>query len=147
MLITAGFVLAAGALSLAELGVDAPGFSSSPDPAAAGGESSEIDGSTAEPSASGRPLDDRTDAGADEASPSPSASSSSSASASPSASPSDSTPTPREAQSATLPGSAAPTAPSASDPAPTADPTPSEEPPKPEPSPTETCTRFLWWCS
>jgi hypothetical protein len=59
VLITAGFVLAAGALSLAELGVDAPGFSSSsPDPAAAGGESSEIDGSTEDPSASGRPLDD-----------------------------------------------------------------------------------------
>src|SRR5947208_928986 len=52
LLIAAGFVLAAGGLSLAELGMDAPVFSSSPDPSAAGGESSEVDRSTAEPSES-----------------------------------------------------------------------------------------------
>ncbi|MEU2285521.1 hypothetical protein ABZ614_26915 [Streptomyces sp. NPDC013178] len=152
MLIAVGFVLAAGGLSLAELGVDAPLFSSSPNPAAAGGESSEIDDSTTEPSASGRPLDDRTDTGADKVSPSPAASDSASASASASPSASQSsgaaTQTPeKEGRSATLPGSAGSTAPSDSDSTPTADPTPSNAPPKPEPSPSETCQRFLWWCS
>jgi hypothetical protein len=132
--------------------VDAPGFSSSPNPAAAGGESSEVDGSTAEPSTSGRPLDDRTDTGGGKASSSPDASGSPDASASPSASESpgdadDATPSPeREARSATLPGSSGST-PSDSDSTPTADPTPSNAPAEPEPSPSETCTRFLWWCS
>ncbi|WP_309299426.1 hypothetical protein [Streptomyces sp. A012304] len=151
MLITAGFVLAAGGLSLAELGVDAPGFPSSSNPAAAGGESSELDGSSAEPSASGRPLDDRTDTGGDKTSPSPDASASASASPSASASKSpgdeEATQTPeREAQSATRPGSAGSTPPD-SDSTPTAAPTPTDEPSQPQPSPSETCTRFLWWCA
>ncbi|MFE7935239.1 hypothetical protein ACFU6S_42255, partial [Streptomyces sp. NPDC057456] len=46
VLITVGFALAAGGLSLAELGVDAPGFTSPGNPAAAGGEASEVDGSS-----------------------------------------------------------------------------------------------------
>ncbi|MFJ8104915.1 hypothetical protein [Streptomyces sp. NPDC096132] len=145
ILVTAGFVLAAAGLSLAELGVDAPGFSSSPNPAAAGGESSEVDDSTAEPSASAQPLDDRAEA------PEGTSSASPKTSASPSASEStddedDATQTPdREAQSATVPGSSGSTAPADSGSTPTADPTTAD--PSPEPSPSETCTRFLWWCS
>ncbi|MEV1065915.1 hypothetical protein [Streptomyces sp. NPDC050263] len=146
ILVTVGFVLAAGGLSLAELGVDAPGFSSTPDPAAAGGESAEVDGSTAAPSASAQPLDDRTGPGGDKASPDASGSPSASPSASASESPDRSTRTPdKEAQSATLPGSSGSAAPSGSDGAPTADPTSGGA--SPQPSPSETCTRFLWWCS
>ncbi|CAM5398678.1 Zinc ribbon domain-containing protein OS=Streptomyces aurantiogriseus OX=66870 GN=GCM10010251_52350 PE=4 SV=1 [Streptomyces aurantiogriseus] len=152
VLITVGFVLAAGGLSLAELGIDAPGFSSSRNPAAAGGESSEVDGSTAEPSASAQPLDDRADAGGAKSSPSPDASASPSASPSPSESPDDeddATQTPDKEAQSTLPGSSGSTpgstAPPDSGSTPTADPTASDAPPKPSPS--ETCTRFLWWCS
>ncbi|MGW2044774.1 SCO2400 family protein [Streptomyces sp. NPDC001858] len=148
ILVTVGFVLAAGGLSLAELGVDAPGFSSTPDPAAAGGESAEVDGSTGEPSATAQPLDDRTDTGAGTASPSPDPSGSPSASSSASASPDDGTEATRtpdkEAQSAPLPGSSGSTTPSDPDPTPTSGTTPGSSP---EPSPSETCTRFLWWCS
>ncbi|WP_449657430.1 SCO2400 family protein [Streptomyces zaehneri] len=150
VLITVGFALAAGGLSLAELGVDAPGFTSPGNPAAAGGEASEVDGSS-EPSASAPPLDDRTDTGGDEASNSPSPSASPSASES--AKDASATPSPdKDAQSATLPGSAGSTsgstpsdADSGSDPTPTADPSAPAE--SPDPSPSQTCTRFLWWCS
>ncbi|MET7649996.1 hypothetical protein [Streptomyces sp. NPDC005486] len=149
VLISVGFALAAAGLSLAELGVDAPGFGSPRNPAAAGGESSEVDGSAAERSASAQPLDDRTGTGGDKASSSPSPSAS--PSASPSESPTDGTATPapdKEAQSAPLPGSSGPASgstPSGSGSTPTADPTPTGA--SPAPSPSETCERFLWWCS
>ncbi|MEU9665668.1 hypothetical protein AB0J81_06005 [Streptomyces bobili] len=148
VLIAAGFALAAGGLSLAELGLEAPGFSSPSNPAVAGGESSEVDGSAAEPSPSERPLDDGTGAGEASASPSPSAS----PSASESSKDDKITPTPDgEAPSATR-GSSGPPAGSAtpsdpeSDSAPAGRPTASPKP-SPKPSPSETCTRVLWWCS
>ncbi|WSP80802.1 hypothetical protein OG289_16475 [Streptomyces sp. NBC_01235] len=147
VLVTVGFVLAAGGLSLAELGVDAPGFSSPRNPEAAGGESSEVDGSASEPSTSAQPLDDRTDPGEGKASSSPSPSASPSASESSKDDKATQTPD-KEAQSATLPGSSGSTSgsttPSGSDSTSSADPTAS---PEPSPSPSETCTRFLWWCS
>ncbi|MER5433457.1 hypothetical protein [Streptomyces sp. NPDC002588] len=147
VLITTGFVLAAGGLSLAELGIDAPGFSSSPNPAAAGGESSEVDGGTAKPSASAQPLDDRTDP--DEGEGGASASPDASPSASESAEDEDhaSQSPDRGAQSATVPASSAPSTPTDSDSTPAADPTTSAPSPESSPSPSETCTRFLWWCS
>ncbi|WP_443060024.1 hypothetical protein OHN37_14520 [Streptomyces sp. NBC_00485] len=140
LLVAAGFVLAAGGLSLAELGVDAPGFSSH-DPSAAGGES-EVDRSTAEPSESARPLGDGTGIPDSKSSTSPPAS------ASPSASKSadgedDATPTGKATRSAAPPGSVDSTPPPASGSTPTSDPTTSD----PSPQPSETCKRFLWWCS
>ncbi|MFI7293505.1 hypothetical protein [Streptomyces sp. NPDC050121] len=148
VLITAGFVLAAGGLSLAELGVDAPGFSSPHNPEVAGGESSEVDGEAGkvpEPSASAQPLDHRTAPGGATASSSPS--SSASPSASESAKDGKATRSPgKEAQSATLAPSSGSTTPS--DPDSGSNPTPTAAPTTiPQPSPTETCTRFLWWCS
>ncbi|MFF3202104.1 hypothetical protein [Streptomyces sp. NPDC002962] len=151
VLITVGFALAAGGLSLAELGVDAPGFTSPGNPAAAGGEASEVDGSSSGPSATAQPLDDRTDPRGDETSSSPSPSASPSASES--AKDASATPSPdKEAQSGALPGSsgsASGSAPSDADPG--SDPTPTAGPSapdaSPDPSPSQTCTRFLWWCS
>ncbi|WP_435834830.1 SCO2400 family protein [Streptomyces antibioticus] len=143
VLITAGFVLAAGGLSLAELGIDAPGFSS-PNPAVAGGESAEVEDSTPEPSATAQPPDDREDAAT--SSPSPDASASPSESESPKEEGEESeypAPGPR---SASVPA-ATPAPSTPADPAvtPPADPPPSSQPPKPSPS--ESCNRFLWWCT
>ncbi|MFI2435517.1 hypothetical protein [Streptomyces sp. NPDC018693] len=155
LLVTAGFVLAAGGLSLAELGMDAPG-SSSRNPSAAGGESSEIDGDAATPGESAEPLNTSQGSGSNgtsaSADPSASASASPSDSASPSPSASES---PSDAPTGggtrfSAPGTT-PTDPNATegpapDPSPTTeDPTPSD--PAPEPSPSETCNRFLWWCT
>ncbi|MGW0816071.1 SCO2400 family protein [Streptomyces viridiviolaceus] len=157
LLITVGFVLAAGGLSLAELGIDAPGSTPS-SPAAAGGRSSEVDEGSPEPGATAVPVSDRT--GTAESGPSASADPSASASASPSPSATGSAPAPdetgRDAQSATAPDAPPPastaTAPGAPAPGPTSDPTtsdptPSDPEPDPEPSPSETCDRFLWWCT
>ncbi|MEG3626527.1 SCO2400 family protein [Streptomyces poriticola] len=149
LLVAAGFVLAAGGLSLAELGMDAPG--DSPQPAAAGndtpdgGATSEVG---AEPAA---PLEDtsRSAAGPTSASPSPD-DTSASPSASPSASESpDGSTEPAEAPPDT--DSAPPPRPSSTPPAPADPPSTSDDPttsaPAPEPTPTETCERFLWWCT
>ncbi|WP_455678678.1 SCO2400 family protein [Streptomyces antibioticus] len=143
VLITAGFVLAAGGLSLAELGIDAPGFSS-PNPAVAGGESSEVEDSTPEPSTTALPLDDREDTAT--SSPSPDASASPSESESPKAEDEESESPAPDPQSASAPAvTPAPSAPADPASTPPADPPPSSQPPKPSPS--ETCNRFLWWCT
>ncbi|MER6420596.1 hypothetical protein [Streptomyces sp. NPDC001137] len=145
LLVAAGFVLAAGGLSLAELGMDAPVFSSSPDPSAAGNEASEVEHSTAKPSDSAGPRAGVRGASDGKPSASPDAS------ASPSASKSadgkhDASPTPGgSTPSAAVPGSSGSTPPPASGSTPTSDPTTSN--PSPRPSPSETCKRFLWWCT
>lgn len=83
LFVAVGFVLAAAGLSLAELGVDAPGLG--PSPAAAGGESADGSASSA---ASARPKNSpSSSAAAATRKPGSSASPSGSASASPSASP------------------------------------------------------------
>ncbi|MFD6322951.1 hypothetical protein ACFWOL_08760 [Streptomyces sp. NPDC058442] len=160
LLIAAGFVLAAGALSLAELGMDAPG--SKPEPAAATDETP--NGGSAKvgsaPPPSGAP-----GAGASVDSPSPSASGSPSASKSPtdeeSAEAEEGTEAEGEAGGepgeATRPAPAgtAPADPTAAPPrqsppqpdAPEPAPTTTEPEPEPEPEPSETCDRFLWWCT
>ncbi|GAA2245302.1 hypothetical protein GCM10010104_47180 [Streptomyces indiaensis] len=149
----AGFVLAAGGLSLAELGMDAP--SSTPRPAAAGGESADGD---AAPEA-GEPGRDADRKGADAEGPSGSASPT--ASDSPSASPSpkgEKSESPDGDEPSKGPESAAGDAPTGPAPSPTAapptsgpGPEPTSEPttraPEPEPSASEPCTRFLWWCA
>ncbi|MER7834465.1 hypothetical protein ABTY98_00770 [Streptomyces sp. NPDC096040] len=153
LLVSAACVLAAGCLSLAELGTDAIPFTS-PGPASAGGDTADGGTATPSPGTTAQPLDDTSgatgtasSASADpSASPSPSASKDK-ASGSPSASPKDTS-----AQSATTGAgtgtstnapTAAPTSTAAS--TPTADPTASD--PTPSPSQSHTCTRFLWWCS
>ncbi|WAZ21477.1 hypothetical protein STRCI_002651 [Streptomyces cinnabarinus] len=144
ILIAAGFVLAAGGLSLAELGLDAPG--STPTPAAAG-DASPDGGAESEAGESAEPIGDTpgTPVSASptaSASPSPSKSEKDKESEKPEDKPT------KDAQSAT--GGALPVTPDApepteADPKPTPTAEPTEEEPKPEPS--ETCTRFLWWCS
>ncbi|MFC6059597.1 hypothetical protein ACFP50_30580 [Streptomyces pratens] len=158
----AGFVLAAGALSLAELGLDAPGAKS--EPAVAGDETPAGGpvGTEPAPQSSGAP-----GVGADASVTSPSAE----ASGSPSVSQSPTGEEPAEAEDE--PGEAASWAPAGTssadpatgrpqepparphapadpddpDPAPTK-PEPDPEPePEPEPEPSETCDRFLWWCT
>ncbi|MFD5741920.1 hypothetical protein ACFXJM_11860 [Streptomyces massasporeus] len=152
LFVAAGFVLAAGGLSLAELGLDAP--SSSPRPAAAGGESADGDASV-EAGETGRGPDGKAP-GADgtSTSASPSASDSPSASKSPkgekSESPKGDEPT-KGPESATVggtpsrPASGPTAAPPAPEPAPTSGPT--TQAPEPEPSASEPCKRFLWWCT
>ncbi|MET8948633.1 hypothetical protein ABZX30_35215 [Streptomyces sp. NPDC004542] len=145
VLIAAGFALAAGGLSLAELGIDAPGFSS-PDPAAAGGDSPA--------SAPGRtvdPLDDTARGPGGTASPdassSPSASKSAGAEEQASTSP-DGKDTDQSRQPATPgAGTPGPTTPATTRPASTPTSTPTTSTPTPKPSPTQTCDRFLWWCT
>ncbi|MFF3844221.1 hypothetical protein [Streptomyces sp. NPDC002328] len=150
LLITAGFALAAGALSLAELGIDAPGSGRS-NPAAAGGETP-IAEDSATPDVTADPLDAASGTAPATASPTPSASASASASASPSPSESEptATPTDEDSDAPSAPGaSSAPARDSRT--APTAKPTPTATPttskPAPDPSPSETCNRFLWWCT
>ncbi|MCS0601342.1 hypothetical protein NX794_08875 [Streptomyces sp. LP11] len=152
VLIAAGFVLAAGGLSLAELGTDAP-FSpftsdtpdSSGDASVDGGASSAAPDRTASPGGA-------TSAAPDATSGSPSASASTSSSpedgTSPSASAKDSgTPhqsTPAGADPATTPAAPAGSAPATT---PTQAPTTDAPPSSPGPSPTKSCDRFLWWCT
>ncbi|MEU6222978.1 hypothetical protein [Streptomyces sp. NPDC047042] len=153
LLVVAGFVLAAGGLSLAELGKDAPG--SNPEAAVADG--AKPDGAattksgdeTAEPLSDESPSkdDDPSDPASPDASSSPSPSASeSSGSPSPSDSPSRST----SAQSGAVGTAPMPTRGNPS-PTPTDATTPSPDPtatdPTPQPSPSETCKQFLWWCT
>ncbi|WP_370666985.1 hypothetical protein, partial [Streptomyces sp. IBSBF 2507] len=85
LLVAAGFVLAAGGLSLAELGMDAP---HSPDkPAAAGGETTDGEATREVGEASAVPVDDTSGRSTPSGTPSPDASASTSVSASPSSSP------------------------------------------------------------
>ncbi|WP_328746975.1 hypothetical protein OHT57_15430 [Streptomyces sp. NBC_00285] len=143
LLIVTGFVLAAGGLSLAELGMDAPG--SSPKPAAAGGESAE---GGASPQAS-----ESDSAAAHSSGTVPSGSPSPTDSTSPSASASKSEDdrvkdAEKAAQSASA---AAPGGPGATPTStatggastPSADPTTAD----PTPAPSASCARFLWWCT
>lgn len=145
LLIAAGFLLAAGGLSLAELGMDAPG--SSPAPAAAGDTS--VDGGAKEEATDpAEPISNSEDEVWGSASPSTSASPSPSKSGKESEKPEDK-PT-KEPQSSTTeggvqPGTTAAPEPTQADPTPTPTPDPTTQEPEPEPS--ETCTRFLWWCS
>ncbi|MFI8241279.1 hypothetical protein ACIF83_29120 [Streptomyces sp. NPDC085866] len=153
VLIAAGLVLAAGGLSVAELGTDAP-FSpfSSDEPATSADTSADGGTSSASPDRTANPLDDVSGAaGKAGASASADASASASASKSPkdkaSKSPSATDQAEQSATSGAGGPSAAPTAPATSRPTstPTADPTTSD--PTPLPSPTKTCNRFLWWCT
>lgn len=150
LFVAAGFVLAAGGLSLAELGMDAP--RSTPKPAAAGDESAD-GGASVEAVEPGRGPDGKG-AGAEgpSGSASPKASGSPSASGSPkdetSESPKGDEPT-KDPEAAT--GGGAPsrpaTAPTAAPPVPTSGPTTQAPEPEPEPSETRPCNRFLWWCT
>ncbi|GHA65832.1 hypothetical protein GCM10010330_17930 [Streptomyces tendae] len=154
LLVVAGFVLAAGGLSLAELGMDAP--HSPQKPAAAGGETTDGEATREVGEASAVPVDDTSGRTTPSGTPSPGASASTSASASPSSSsettkpetaahsapPSASRPQPSDS---TDPADPDPSSPEPDDdPPPTTTPTP---PPSPDPTPTETCDRFLWWCT
>ncbi|MEV6014818.1 MULTISPECIES: hypothetical protein [unclassified Streptomyces] len=143
LFIAVGFVLAAGGLSLAELGVDAPGLD--PSPAAAespGGSASPTVSALPKSSASGSPSAGRTPAS------SPSASASVSRSASPTAT-SEKGAGGGSASAGALPGrstSAPSTAPSA--PRTTAPATTSPETSAPAPAPSSSgCNKFLWWCT
>ncbi|MDQ0990663.1 hypothetical protein [Streptomyces sp. V3I7] len=149
LLITAGFVLATGALSIAELGMDATPFAGSgpavaEDRPRADGASPSVTGATA------RPGKDAASGSADTSrSVSPDASASASASASPketaSATPAtgDKGPQGQTVPPRTGPATPPPaTATAAPPPAPT-----TQQPtsaPSPEPSQTRKC--FLWWC-
>ncbi|MFI2423091.1 hypothetical protein ACH5A7_03130 [Streptomyces sp. NPDC018955] len=154
LLIVAGFVLAAGGLSLAELGLDAPG--SSPEPAAAGEESADGGGAELEPteSSGGAPAAvTSTGSTGPKASGSPSPSASGSPKDEESREADDETG--RDASSApaetstTAPATPQPEAPDASEEPETPEPTPTtkQPEPEPEPEPTKTCDRFLWWCT
>ncbi|MEV0317735.1 hypothetical protein ACIBKX_03785 [Streptomyces sp. NPDC050658] len=152
LLITAGLALAAGGLSLAELATEGP----SDDPRAA----SAPDGETGE-----RPVT-RDSAGPDEEI----ADGATATTAAPTASASASDKATRDAerekekkkrdQGDDEPGSTAPTKTSAPDSPdtpntpdnpqttrPTPPPTTQKPDPEPEPTPSETCDRFLWWCT
>ncbi|MFC8417147.1 SCO2400 family protein [Streptomyces coelicoflavus] len=155
LLVTAGFVLAAGGLSLAELGMDAP--HSPQKPAAAGGETADGGATREVGEASVIPADDTSRTTPAPDSPSASASASTTVSASPSESPeAEESGTASEsgapgASRAPVPTATRPPAdpdPSSpesnDDPPPTTSPTP---PDSPDPTPTETCDRFLWWCT
>ncbi|MGW0970962.1 SCO2400 family protein [Streptomyces sp. NPDC002516] len=145
LFIAVGFVLAAGGLSLAELGVDAPGLG--PSPAAAespGGAASPTVSALPKSSASGSPSAGRTSG----SSPSPSASPSVSRSASPTAT-GEKGAGGGSASAGALPGrstsapSAAPSAPRTTAPA-----TTSPETSAPAPAPSSSgCNKFLWWCT
>ncbi|MGW7338765.1 SCO2400 family protein [Streptomyces sp. NPDC054808] len=154
LLLVGGFVLAAGGLSLAELGMDAP---HSPDkPAAAGGETTDGGATREVGEASAIPADAPSGTTPASAPPSTSASASTTVSASASQPPEaeeSQTPTASGgpgASRAPVPSTTPPANPDPSspeshdDPPPSATPTPPEQP---DPTPTETCDRFLWWCT
>ncbi len=153
LLIAAGFVLAAGALSLAELGLEIPG--SKPDPAGSGQEAPDGGAAEVEPEES---AGGAVEAPVREESPSPSASTSASPSASESPGGEESPQAEEEPEAEEGASSAPADGPPSADPtaAPPADPpsepeTPEPAPttgePEPEPEPSETCDRFLWWCT
>ncbi|MFJ8542039.1 hypothetical protein ACIRFH_08495 [Streptomyces sp. NPDC093586] len=163
LLVAAGFVLAAGGLSLAELGTDAPHSPATPtsagDETADGTSTREVGEASAIPvgDASGPAPSGAASSPGVSASASASVSSSASASAAPSASASASrSPDAEEQDPAT--GTGAPSAPLAPEttPAPDQPPPPPDDPPatapsapatSPAPAPTKTCDRFLWWCT
>ncbi|MFJ4512937.1 hypothetical protein ACIP4X_03060 [Streptomyces sp. NPDC088817] len=163
VLMAAGFVLAGGGLSLAELGVDAPGLPgfSSQEPAAVGDDVGEDDASPSDTGGTAGPTDGAPGSVTDTATPD------ASKSASPSASAKDGQPEPdasdtsgprqsaeatvqsdtgRSADRPSVPDSATPEAPQPADP-PASDPAPPPPQPDPTPTPTHTCDRFLWWCT
>ncbi|MFE9764548.1 hypothetical protein ACFYPC_08470 [Streptomyces sp. NPDC005808] len=149
LIVGAGLFLAAGGLSLAELGVDAPGANPQ---AATADESPE--GGTSTPAETALPLeDDPTGSGSSDASAgaSPSASESPSPSASVSASESAADEGENNvegsASTITTPQTSAPasTTPTETSQPPSADPTSAD--PTPEPSPSDSCDQFLWWCT
>ncbi|WP_217165231.1 hypothetical protein [Streptomyces sp. AC512_CC834] len=154
LLIAAGFVLAAGGLSLAELGTDAP--HSPQKPAAAGGETPDGESPREVGEASAVPVDATSGTTTTSGTPSAGASASTTVSASPSESPeatkpeTATEPNPPAASRSQSPGPTGPanTDPSSpdsnDDPPPTTTPAPPEPP---DPTPTETCDRFLWWCT
>ncbi|WP_408059399.1 hypothetical protein [Streptomyces europaeiscabiei] len=150
LMIGAGLLLAAGGLSLAELGMEAPPA----EPRAV----SVDDVSDASPTAAADDVEDAGDGSNDPADVDKNGKKPDK-SASPSASESEKSEGEDDAEDADKPRDRSATdataspAPSAQDP--TSDPgdsdTPATEPtaddPTPEPSPTETCKQFLWWCS
>ncbi|MER6165417.1 SCO2400 family protein [Streptomyces violaceorubidus] len=154
LLVTAGFVLAAGGLSLAELGMDAP--HSPEQPAAAAGETTDSEATREVGQAPASPADHTSGRTTPSGTPSPDTSASTTASASPSSSPGTTesrTATDSAPPSASRPQPSAPADPAdpepsspetSDDPPPTTTPTPPEPP---TPTPTETCDRFLWWCT
>lgn len=168
LFVVTGFVLAAGGLSLAELGVDAsvlPGFST-PGPAAEEDDGQSGDGEPAsDPEETAGPANATPGAATSTASPDASESASPSASADDEEPEPDPTETegPQQPPQATEEGGAGgaggntgadggtgasnPPPPEASRPAdpPSADPTPPH--PDPAPTPTRKCDRFLWWCT
>ncbi|MEU6098057.1 hypothetical protein [Streptomyces sp. NPDC047079] len=151
LFVGAGLLLAAGGLSLAELGIEAPG--STPKTATAGEESADGEAALGETTVPSGGTGGRGVAGAASASASSSASPSASASASAKDEKSDkggqkdggtpsATPTGRPDRPAPAP---TPTASRAPGTTPSANPAPTSS--RPEPSPTKKCNRFLWWCT
>ncbi|MEU9139647.1 hypothetical protein AB0D33_27445 [Streptomyces sp. NPDC048404] len=145
--IAVGFVLAAGGLSLAELGVDAPGLG--PSPAAAespAGSAAPAASSLPKKSPSKSPSAGRTPGSSASASASPSVS----ASASPTATSEKSTGGAGTPTVGTHPGhstSAQATASAGSGASAPAGTDPTTSAPAPTPSSSDDCNRFLWWCS
>ncbi|WP_328538931.1 SCO2400 family protein [Streptomyces sp. NBC_00344] len=151
---TLGVVLAAGALSLAELATEAPQHGEAAgsvreedrptEPPAPGGAESESPGRpSAVPAAQRSTVAGRGEPSGGPGTAAVTAAASASArpgprgTASPGApQPSSAAPGPSSPGQSDSPGTPAP--PPASQPPP---------PPPPEPAPTETCTRFLWWCT
>uniref|UniRef100_UPI00404000BF SCO2400 family protein n=1 Tax=Streptomyces sp. TG1A-60 TaxID=3129111 RepID=UPI00404000BF len=147
LMIGTGLLLAAGGLSLAELGAEAPpadprattvddDADASPSASATG--AAKPDGESADPA----------DAEEADASPEESASPSASGSEKPEPDADEGGPTDRSDSRATAdpaPSAPAPTSGPGDAGTPTAGPT--VDRPTPRPSPSETCTRFLWWCS
>ncbi|MFD9092099.1 hypothetical protein [Streptomyces collinus] len=152
LLVGAGFVLAAGGLSLAELGTDAPFSPFSGDSPAVTRDATVDGGASASPDRTAAPLDAPSGAAGK---PGASASADPSASASASESPKDKaskspSATGEAAQPATTgggPTTSAPAGPAPSHPASTPTSAPTTSQPTPQPSPTRTCNRFLWWCT
>ncbi|MFJ2826555.1 hypothetical protein ACIPC1_02915 [Streptomyces sp. NPDC087263] len=144
LIVGAGLLLAAGGLSLAELGVEAPG--SSPK-AATADESPEGGANTSAETA--LPIDDTAGSTGASAGASPSASESASPSASVSASESAEAEDGDEGSASTIttPETSAPesTTPTETSRPPSSDPTSAD--PTPEPSPSKSCDRILWWCA
>ncbi|MGW4288117.1 SCO2400 family protein [Streptomyces sp. NPDC004673] len=150
LLVVTGFVLAAGALSLAELGTDAP-FSF--DRPASSDASPDGGAASASPDPTGAPLTDASpgasSTGSPSASPSdsPSASPSESASETASETPSSAPTTERPAATTPRNTAQAPADPAPAKPTPTPTTAPTTSNPTPTPTPTKTCDRFLWWCA
>ncbi|WP_189397220.1 hypothetical protein [Streptomyces sp. FBKL.4005] len=156
VLLAAGFVLAVGGLSLAELGTDAPFSPFSRDtPVPAGDTEAEGGAASAVPGSPAEPVDAVSEAAPGDADDSASPDASASAPTSPkeqekdSASPSARASDGEQQSSPTGSGSSAasPAGPATTAPAPTPTVEPTTAAPTPAPSPAKTCDRFLWWCT